>query len=340
MGTGCIKASMTPVIACMSQLDPLMLKGCSFLWSQLICNGLETLFSPGFFSWPYLQHWSSETITGTVKYWRSLAPKGLFLVILVSWKWEGQMPSHRVPVNEWRLVWPQKLRTFVVPSQRRDKGRVCCLSYPSSACTKKDGEGEVNWVSWLSQRIRTQLDWWDCFSGLQIDWGSRWLRTRAAAHNTSNWKALSVSSGQKLTWLDKEQSWLGGKGFYKEIVGFSGNLQNSLSILSVDQSLAGNTALEKENAIAYATSAPAAQTLRLSGRCSAVNLTPFPTKTHSIAGSQCLIKVRGFNMSLRSRVSQKLYKGHQGFSTVEDNYTNWLKLTSKRWRLSMPYSSP
>lgn len=41
----------------------------------------------------------------------------------------------------------------------------------------------------------------------------RELRTRAAAHNTSNWKALSVSSGQKLTWLDKEQSWLGGKGF-------------------------------------------------------------------------------------------------------------------------------
>ncbi|CAO2592334.1 hypothetical protein LEMLEM_LOCUS6718, partial [Lemmus lemmus] len=41
------------------------------------------------------------------------------------------------------------------------------------------------------------------------------------------------------------------------------------SATTPNQSLEGNTALEKENAIAYATSAPAAQTLPLSGRCSA-----------------------------------------------------------------------
>lgn len=57
-----------------------------------------------------------------------------------------------------------------------------------------------------------------------------------------------------------------------------------------NQSLEGNTALEKENATAYATSTPAAQKLQLSGRCSAVNLTLFPTKTHSIAGSPCLMQ--------------------------------------------------
>lgn len=141
MGTGCIKASVIPVTECMSQLEPLMLKGCSFLWSQLICNGLKTLFFPGFFSWPYLQHWSCETITGIVKYWHSLAPKGLFLILLVSWKWEGQVPSHRVPVNEWRLAWPQKLRTVRGTSSRKRWRKSLPCELPELAL-RKMGKGE------------------------------------------------------------------------------------------------------------------------------------------------------------------------------------------------------
>lgn len=33
---------------------------------------------------------------------------------------------------------------FVLPPQGRDEGRVCHVSYPSSACTKKDREGGVD----------------------------------------------------------------------------------------------------------------------------------------------------------------------------------------------------
>lgn len=72
-------------------------------------------------------------------------------------------------------------------------------------------------------------------------------------------------------------------------------LKYSLCVLCVDQSLEGSTALERENAIACATSTPVARIHQHFGRCSAVSLTPSPIRMNSTAGFQFLIQVRSCN---------------------------------------------
>ena len=72
-------------------------------------------------------------------------------------------------------------------------------------------------------------------------------------------------------------------------------LESNLCVSCVDQSSEGSTALEKENAIACATSTPVARTHPLFGRCSAVSLTLFPTGMHSTTGFRFLIQVRSCN---------------------------------------------
>lgn len=62
------------------------------------------------------------------------------------------------------------------------------------------------------------------------------------------------------------------------------------SATTLNQSLGGSTVPERENAIACATSAPVAQMHQRFGRCSAVSLTPFPTRMNSTTGFQFLIQ--------------------------------------------------
>lgn len=65
-----------------------------------------------------------------------------------------------------------------------------------------------------------------------------------------------------------------------------------MSISHIDPSLEEHIALEKGSATAYAMSIPAPQVNQHFGKCSAVSLTPFPTRTNFTTGSQFLIQVK------------------------------------------------
>lgn len=166
------------------------------------------------------------------------------------------------------------------------------------AVCKWEGMWEENVIRWGKSG-----SWWpcmpSCLRGWTVSCGHR-VPLKGFQRETKIMKVIIKVSQRRMCTVGKRgktemEMGEGGQSIFNIKYWPLRKLKNNLCVSCVDQSSEGSTALEKESAIACATSTPVAQIHPLFGRCSAVSLTLFPIGMNSTTGFRFLIQVRSCN---------------------------------------------